>query len=172
MPYSHRVLGLLSLVLSLPAGGCYTYASVSPADVALGTTVRVRLSPAAAERLAPALGRDEATVEGQMLERSSDSIAVAVPTTEESAIGYARRASFQRIELPVTDIRDLAIPRLDRVRTGALAVAAAAVVIYAAARMFWTQASASSPNVGPSEQRAPARIVVHVRLPLAGLRLR
>jgi len=125
-------LGPALAVCALAA--CYSY-RVAPIDqVATGTAVRVRISPAEAARVGPILGREDRILEGELLAKEADnSFMVAVPTGS-GADAAGAGPMHQRITIPRDGLVELEVRRLDKWRTaGVIAVGAVAATAVAAA---------------------------------------
>lgn len=111
-------------------GGCYTYATVSPAAVPVGSDVRAHVTAAVADRAAAVLGYRSTTLDGRLMGRQPDGqILVRVPGQTYSASGQTQRF-YQRLSLTPADILDVQTRRLNVIRTGSLvAVGVAALVL-------------------------------------------
>ncbi len=121
------------VVAPLLLSGCYKYATVQPGEVLPGTGVRARVSAATAERIAPLLGTTDARVlTGQLIENQSGTLLVEVPTVVQAGMAGATQTLSQRISIPRAELLELESRRLDKVRTGAVTAAIAAVAISSA----------------------------------------
>ena len=109
-------------------GGCYSYAPVQTSDVQAGATVRARLTPTEAGRVAPLLGAGDARViTGTLIETGPNGVIVEVPMLVPGAVGNSFETLHQRISVPKAALVEFEARKLDRLRTGAV-VSAAAVV--------------------------------------------
>ena len=145
-------------VLLFLTTACYSYAPIDPAAVRPGTGVRVRVSGAGADRLAPLLGTGDARLlSGTLVDVRADTMIVQVPTVVQTAVGSSLETLHQRVSIPRSDLLELETRRLDRVRTGLVAGSAALVVggaIFAATK--GDRGSDQPPgNGGPGEARLP-----------------
>jgi hypothetical protein len=108
---------------------CYTYARTEPAAIPAGTSVRARVSAAAAERLAALLGGTEARViTGTVIDNGPDTMIVEVPVVMRAEVGSSVRPLHQRVSISRSELLEIETRRLDRLRTGALAGSAAVIV--------------------------------------------
>ena len=117
--------------LPLLATACYTYAPIDANAVRPGTGVRVRVSAAGAERLAPLLGtsRESRLLSGTIVDVRTDTMIVQVPTvTQAGTVGDSFETLYQRLSIPRADLVEIETRRLDRARTGAVAGGMALVV--------------------------------------------
>ena len=119
-----------SLLSILPLlAGCYTYARMEPAAIRAGTTVRARVSSAAAERLAPLLGTtDTRLITGTLIDNGPDTMIVEVPTVMRAEVGSSMRTLHQRVSISRAELLEIETRQLDRLRTGAVAGSAAIIV--------------------------------------------
>jgi hypothetical protein len=119
---------LLCCMLPLLAG-CYTYARMEPAAIRAGTSVRARVSSAAAERLAPLLGTaDTRLITGTLIDNGPDTLIVEVPAVMRAEVGGSMRTLHQRVSISRAELLEIETRQLDRFRTGAVAGSAAVVV--------------------------------------------
>ena len=144
-------LGLMAGALS----ACYTYTAAPSLGARVGERVRVRVSGAEADRLEPTLGQIGRTIEGDLLEQADSSIALGVALPYQlDATTMASRAQ-QRIVIPRAELQELALRRLDKVRTSLLVgIGVGAVVAIAASKgssLFGGGGGGGSPN----ERRVP-----------------
>ena len=140
----------LSFLAPAFLAGCYSYATVQPADVRAGTGVRARITPTAAEQVAPLLGvANPRVLTGTLIESSAGMMIVEVPTSAQ--------ALSQRISIAPGQLVELETRRLDRKRTAVVVGAAAFVsgsIAYAALRG------------GPGIDMPPGGSSTDTRLPL------
>ena len=156
------ILPILPLVVA-----CYRYAPIEPAMVRPGTSVRARLSAAAAEPIAPLLGGTDARLlNGTVVENRLDTMIVEVPAVLRADVGTSTEVLHQRVSIPRAGLFELETRRLDRGRTAALAGAVtvlAAVVVVRSLRSDPGK-EASPPGGGGNDLRAP----FSVRIPYRG----
>jgi hypothetical protein len=125
---SHSVCRAL-LSLSPLLAACYTYARTEPAAISAGTSVRARVSAAAAERLAALLGTTETRlITGTLIDNGPDTIIVEVPAVMRAEVGSSVRALHQRVSISRGELLEIETRQLDRFRTGAVAGSAAVIV--------------------------------------------
>ena len=109
-----------SVVLS----GCFTYIPIEPGQVEPGVNVRARVSLSASARIAPLLGASDARrLDGQMISQSADTLIVEVPTVFVDTREFGRTPN-QRVSIPRTDLVELEVRKLDRVRTAGMVAGA------------------------------------------------
>lgn len=114
---------------------CYTYAPVDPAGISPGMGVRARVSAAAGERIAPLLGSTQARLlDGTVVEASSDTMILEVPTVVRAEIGPSVQTLRQRVSLGRADVLEMESRKLDSFRTRVLVGGVAAIVISTAVR--------------------------------------
>src|SRR5919202_4732287 len=149
---------ILALVLSLLAG-CYTYAPIDPGAVAPGTSIRVRVSGAGADRLEPLLGTSGARVlSGVFVDSRADTMIVQVPSVVAAEVGSSLQPLYQRVSIPRGDVLELETRRLNRGRTAALAGAAAVTITAAVVSAVRSDRGKEQlpGGGGPGESRVPA----------------
>ena len=114
--------------------GCYSYSPAGLESIHPGHAVRVRLTAAEAERLEPIRVTDARLMEGTVVERSGVELLV------DSHVGSldpqrGTRALVQRINVPVAEIQEIELRRLDMLKTGAavggFALATTAIILAA-----------------------------------------
>lgn len=117
-------------LLLLPGlAACYTYVPIEPAAVGPGASVRVRVSTAAAARIAPLLGgADSRVVAGTMIENSPAGMVVEIATIDPADAGSSFQPLHQRVSIARNELVELETRTLDRFRTGTVAAAVAIVV--------------------------------------------
>lgn len=152
---------LLLAVCLLPAG-CYSYRVAQLDEVQPGAGLRLRISAAEAERLAELRLREDRLVTGTLV---SDGDTQVIVDTEIGVNDATRgmRALTQRITIPLAEVREVELRRLDPVKTGALlgGVAVGVGIAVAAALGGGDGADVPAPP-GTSELRVP----VWLRLPI------
>lgn len=143
---------LLALTPVLALQACYTHAVVQPDQIALGSSVQARISAAEAERLAPAMGVESRVLRGEVIDVHADGVMLEV----------GRRASTgqwlaQRVTIPRSDILEMEIRELDRVRTFGLITGVAVLGGIAAYSQFEGSSSGTGgpPRPGGENVRIP-----------------
>jgi hypothetical protein len=118
------------LLYTLPfLAACYTYAPIESATVQPGMSVRARISAATAEQIEPLLGTTDArSLSGVVVGNARDTLIMEVPTTAKTLVGRSMQTLKQRVTIPRSAVLELEQSRLDRVRTTAVAGAAAVVL--------------------------------------------
>jgi len=118
----------VAVAASVVLSGCFSYIPIEPGDVEPGVSVRARVSPAAGARIAPLLGATDARkLDGTVITRSADTMIVEVPTVVTNN-GEFGRTPNQRVSIFRSDLIELEVRRLDRMRTMGL-IGGAAVVL-------------------------------------------
>lgn len=110
--------------------GCYTYAP-TPGPVTPQTDVLLLMSTEAQIRLRDRLGLDARQLEGRVVEASSDSLLVEVPSTGPFA-GVGGEKLYQRVDLARSDVLEALTRVPSPARTAALLAgfgAGAAVIL-------------------------------------------
>jgi hypothetical protein len=137
---------------------CYTYAPIEPAAARPGAGVRARITPQAATRLAPLLGTGETRVlTGKVIESGASAMIIEVPAVVDVGVGSSMQSLFQRVSLSRADVVELETRKLDRMRTGALAVGGAIVVGAAVVKSL---------SGGPGKEQAPGGGGTDTRIPI------
>jgi hypothetical protein len=135
------------------ATACYTYAPIEVASVPNGTSVRARVIPAAAARIAPLVGSADARmVSGRLIENRPEGMIVEVPTIVPADIGTSIQILHQRVLIARTDLLELETRHLDPLRTGLLAGGAAIIVGGAAFRALKSNANSGRISPGGSTE--------------------
>lgn len=144
-------LGLMAWTLS----ACYTYTAAPLTAPRVGERVRVRVSGTEADRLEPTLGQSGRTIEGDLLEQADSIIALGVALPYQLDGSTMASRAQQRIVIPRTELQQLELRRLDKLRTSLLiGVGVAGVVTIAASKgssLFGGSGAGGSPN----ERRVP-----------------
>lgn len=110
--------------------GCYTYSPIEPDTIRAGTSVRARITAAAADRLATLLGTSETRViTGTLITAGSDSIIVEIPAVLNATTGGSTRTLHQRVSIARNELLEMETRTLNRARTGIVTGAAAVVVV-------------------------------------------
>lgn len=147
-------LGAALAVLS----ACFSYTAPPSSGPKIGERVRVRVSGAEAEKLDSMVGLRDRAVEGDLLEEADSSIALAVPlpfapSTEGG--GFSRQAQ-QRIVIPRSDVQEMQLRRLDKLRTSLLVGGMVAGVVAIAVTKGSTLLGNRGPGGNPNESRLPS----------------
>ena len=130
-------LRYLSLAALLPLlGACYSYMPIEVSTVRPGASVRARVSPPAALRLAPLLHVSDAhVVTGTLIDSVTGGVLVEVPTIVPGPVGSTFETLHQRVSIARSDLVELETRKIDRFRTGAIvgvaAIAASVVIVRA-----------------------------------------
>lgn len=106
--------------------GCYTYDPARLGDVRAEMRVRARLSEAELARLGSVVPSDGRVIEGEVLERGGGELLLLVPVTTD-VVGTRVATLHQRLRIPDSGIIEIEARRLDRLKTGLVLGAAAAV---------------------------------------------
>ena len=150
---TRTALGCAVAALSL---GCYTYVPATMNVVPVGARVRALLSTEAEVALHDSLGLDLRTLSGTLVERQDSRLLFQVRTASGSS-AFGSQPLYQRIAVHPQDVLRVDVRRVNGVRTGALAVAAAGAAAVAAIVVFgWLRpGTPGQPPGGPPEQRRP-----------------
>lgn len=114
--------------------GCYSYSPAQLETIAPGQAVRVRLTAEEAARLEPIRVTDARLMEGVVVQRSGSELLM------DSHVGSldpqrGTRSLIQRINVPVGEIQEVELRRLDTLKTGAtvggFALATTAIILAA-----------------------------------------
>ena len=148
---------------------CFSYTVAPSSEPKVGERVRVRVSGAEAEKLDSIVGLRDRAVEGDLLEQADSSIALAVPlpfapSTEGG--GFSRQTQ-QRIVISRSDVQEMQLRRLDKLRTSLLVGGAVAGVVAIAVTKGSTLLGNRGPGGSPNESRLPSgRFVLKWSLPV------
>lgn len=148
------------LILFLPLPGCFTHQVVEPTALGVGDEVRVRVTEAEAQRLAPIMQRENRVIQGRVAEIHPSLFLDVVVHSEVQ--GAAVRNLRQRVEIPSASLLELERRSLDRGRTGLLVGAGAAVVAILVIRQLTGESGGDTrpPIDGGSEFLAPPPFLV------------
>ncbi len=139
---------VLAPVLLAGLAGCYTYSNIEPATAAPGTEVRVRLSAAAAERLASSLASDSHVVSGELVANDKGAFTLEVPSVA-AGTGGSSAELFQRVKLERGDLLEVERKTLSRQRTGVVVGAALVAAGAGLVAAYRGRSSGSPPVVEP-----------------------
>ncbi len=124
-----RGMGRTALTIVPLLAACYTYAPVEPDAIRAGTTVRARVSAAAADRLAALLGASEARlITGTVIDNGPDTMIVEVPAVMRAEMSGSGQWLHQRVSISRSELLEIETRKLDRLRTGAAAGSVAIIV--------------------------------------------
>jgi hypothetical protein len=117
--------------LALLAAACQSYAPIPIAEAPSAQTVRVELTAAAAERLAPALGPGVAAVDGRVVAVAGDSLRLAV-TEALLRNGQTVEWRGERVAVAQGDVAQLRRRRPSALRSALLGASIVGVAALAA----------------------------------------
>ena len=119
---------VLPLGAALLLSGCFTYLPVTePSQLEPGLSVRARISPTAGARIAPLLGASDARrLDGTLITHSTDTLIVEVPTVMGDTREFGRTPN-QRVSILRSELLELEVRKVDRLRTAAV-VGSAAII--------------------------------------------
>jgi hypothetical protein len=163
---THIVAALM--VAAAASAGCYSYVPVSLGTIAPKEDVRVRVTDAAATRLADQLGSFSTEIDGQLSPEGSDSVLVGV-SIDRTYRGATIGTTTQVLSLGRSEVVDVRRREFSRSRT--ILVSAGTVVGFGLLAAGITQLV--DPN-GPSQDQPPPPPPAPVRRPLGyrlGLRI-
>jgi len=148
-----RIASLLCVALFATA--CYSYTPIRAGTVEPGVNVRARVSAAAGERIAPLLGTTPRVLTGKLISDVRDTVILEVPTVTQAAIGSSVQTLHQRVSLSKSDVIEWEIRTLDRRRTYALVVGAAAVAVSVLIKLKGEPGSDPPPGNGGVDNLVP-----------------
>ena len=100
--------------------GCYSYTQIEPAAVPAGSEVRVRLTGAASDRVAPLIGSFDRVLVGNVAENSAGSLVLQLPMGAMPNVTADVVRMQTRVPVVPADLVSLERRRLDRTRTSLL----------------------------------------------------
>jgi hypothetical protein len=155
-----RIATLSSLLATLSSllltGACYSYQPARLESITPGSSVRVRLSQDAADRLTDEGVTSTRLLDGVLLQNGGESLLL---DTDMTTGGAARRTLRQRLSIPVSGITEIELKQLDRVKTGvAIGVGVAVVGTVIAAQLAGGFGGDEDPGPEPGELRVPLPI--------------
>lgn len=125
-----------SLFLSPLIVGCYSYAPIEPSSAPVGSEVRMRISGAASDRIAPIIGQfNQRVLTGKIDENNGGAVTLevqtgAAPNTNNTIVPLMQRVPFNK-----GDVMELESRRLSAGRTallmGTIGVAVAGIAVAA-----------------------------------------
>ena len=119
--------GVLALLGLLPLAGCYTYDPATLAEVSPPMRVQARLTAAEAERIGSFVPLEGRVLRGEVIQADEEAVLLLVPVTT-NVVGTRVQTLEQRLRIPTGGITEIETRRLDRLKTGLLIGAGAAVV--------------------------------------------
>jgi hypothetical protein len=112
-----RIVALAATIPVLIMGtGCYEYHSASVATVRPTETVHVALSSEATASLAPTIGPNATTLDGEVLSVDSRTLRLAV-TQIARAVGPEEFLRNEPIDVPASGASSITVRKVDRMRT-------------------------------------------------------
>lgn len=110
-------------------GACYSYARIETAELHPGMSVRARVNGATAEQIEPILGISDARLlSGTLISSTPDTFIVEVPAVYMAEVGSSIQTLNQRVSIPRSGLLEIESRKLNRVKTYAIAGAAAVLV--------------------------------------------
>jgi hypothetical protein len=107
-----------SIALIPLLAGCYSYTAIPPSSAPAGTEVRVRITGAASDRIAPIIGSlDTRELTGSVVENNAGSMILQVPTGAMSNVTASVVPLQTRISLTPSDLVNFERRKLDVTRT-------------------------------------------------------
>jgi hypothetical protein len=106
------------LATALLATGCYSYVPTTLGDVNPGSSVRVRISGAEADRLEPIRFTDSRNLEGAIVRKDDDQIYIDAVIRTVDAHGITAQ-HVQRLNIAPREIQDVQYRRLDYLKSAA-----------------------------------------------------
>ena len=153
----------LSVLLSLAAVGCHTYQPIALDEIQPSMAVRARMSVERAEAIAqdyPTVGRE---VDGAVLESNSEELVILVPL-RYSAGFRSEPLIVTPVGIPNQDLLEVELKKLDWRRTGAVAVAGAALLGFIVSRSLDGDGGGDDPGK-PGGDPYDAIIPFHISIP-------
>lgn len=167
-PVARRVDALAAAtMLALAGTGCYRYVPVAATDVGPQEEVRVRVTNAAAGRLAGELGRFTTQLEGQLARAGPDSVSVAIALADAGAATTGAtlgRTPRQLLYLGPAELVAVERRELSRSRT-ALGVVGALVLFGAVVATVTQQGDPNPPTTEPPPPPPTARVGFRIAIP-------
>jgi len=152
-----------SVLLSLAAVGCHTYQPIPLDEIQPSMEVRARLSAEGAEAIArdhPIAGRE---VDGAVLESNSEELVILVPLRYSA--GFRSEPLIVRpVGIPNQDLLEVELKKLDWTRTGAVAVAGAALLSFIVSQSLDGHGGGDDPGK-PGGDPYDAIIPFHISIP-------
>jgi hypothetical protein len=154
---------LLTILVSMPTLGCFTYTPVELGSVPDGTRVRAHLTSAGEAAYRERTEMGNGTINGTLQERVGNNVVFLV----RSVIGSSQQASiddlYQRVDIPRQDIQRVELKKVNTTSTGMMVAAGAGafgLVLYQVLKPEPTIRSTHEPDPGPDENiRAPLFMV-------------
>ena len=141
--------------------GCYTYAPIQASSLQPGMGVRARITASASEQVAPLLGVSDARVlTGKLIDNSSGTMIVEVPTGVPARAGASAQSLYQRISIAPGQLVELESRQLDRTRT---------TIVVGAVVVVGTSAAIAALKGGPGLDHPPGGSSTDAKIPLIRL---
>lgn len=156
-----RIIRPLVLLTGVLLTGCYSLVPVRVESVTPPMRVRAHLSPAGSERIAPILGSARTTLDGRLVETTSEGFYLEVPAGEVQN-GMRTEVLTQKILVSRSELEGLQRRQLDRTRTyiaAGIGVAVIGVAIAEALTGFVGSSDGQPPGGGGPEARIPLLVV-------------
>lgn len=147
-------LAVLTLLGWVGLTACYAYQPAAVVDLQPRQTVRMRLAPGEATRLAEYVRAESRTMDGTFLEQNPDSLLMLV--TSFSELQGDRVQTFQqRVQVSRGEILDLEMKSLDRQRTYLVVGVTTAVAVFVAIDKLRGRSGSETqqPNPTPNDSR-------------------
>jgi hypothetical protein len=107
--------------------GCYSYATIDPANTQPGTSVRARINGQTADQLEPLLGMETRILTGLIIAAAPDTMIIEVPISSSDPNGGRGITRLnQRVSVPRSGMLELESRTLNRGRTAIVAASAGA----------------------------------------------
>ncbi len=145
-------------LLACMSAGCYHYSSVETTGVEAGSGVRARISPTAAERIAPLLGMGpQRVLTGTVVERNSSGLIIEVPTAAQQGVEGSTQTLYQRVTLAPADVVEIERRTLDTKKTALIVGSVTAVALSVVIKQMRGGPGIDSPppSSGGNESRIP-----------------
>jgi hypothetical protein len=144
-----------SLFLSPFLVGCYTYSPIDPSAAPVGTEVRMHISGAASDRIAPIIGQfNQRVLTGKIDENNSGAMTLEVQTGAALNTGTTIAPPTQRVPIQRNEVTQLETRQLNTGKTATLiAVIGGGVALAAYAALH--SAGDSDANTGTTEGPPP-----------------
>lgn len=150
LPYGRRFRNLVALCIPLFwTLGCYTFQPYAAEELGVGEDVRVRVTGAFSDSLAPLLGRAEArVVEGEVVQDEPNSVMIQVPVNRDLR-GMRLETISQRVQIPHDAFVDVEIRQLSKPRTiGTIAAVTGAAAVIVITQFSGDNGGADRPGEG------------------------
>ncbi len=127
----YRILSLLAVSLAvLP--GCYSYSYLPADQISPGKIVRARLTAAEAEKHQTVLRQNDRVFQGTIISETPEAFLLQVPV----ATGQSGERLNQRITVPMSQLLEIEVRNLDRLKTVGVVAAATIAAGFLVASQF------------------------------------